>query len=128
MASFAKTSYNAKTDKIWFLVRGIEQEKLPDVFDYYREFEKPPVENSFLYISSDPYIKETKNTIRSPDRSEFCDNCHTAETATRYKTFAIEFSQTKSFVNMASTLVGGGIIIALLVFVILINTNSRKKT
>lgn len=124
--AFAKTSYNQKTAKIWFLIRGIKYAELPNVFDYYREFEKPPIESGFLYKSPDPYLKEIKNPAEPFSDSKYCNNCHIATAVKGYKNFKIEFSRSKSIINSVSIAISAGTIIFIASFIILMR--SEKKT
>lgn len=128
ISSFAKTSYDPKTDKIWLLIRGIEQEKLPDTFDFYREFEKPPIRSGFLYRSSDPSLVEIRGPSEPFSDSQLCNNCHSGAAPEKYKMFSIEFSRSQNFMNSASAILGGGTIMAFLAFIALMKSSNKKKT
>lgn len=128
LVSFAKTSFDPKTGRIWFLIRGTGQEELPKVFDYYREFEEPPIKSGFLYRSSNPSLVETRGPSEPFSNSQLCNNCHSGIVPAKYKIFSIELSRTRDFMNSASAILGGGIIIAFLAFIALMRSDKKKIT
>jgi len=140
---FATGGYDEKKDVLWLLIRGINYTNLPNVTDYYTEFEKPYVENDYIYATKEVKT-EMRNTMSGqnypifhetiyylpnfgPERYQLHSLFKNRQDISEHREIVIRHTRIKYAATYAALIAFGGIITFVFANIVLMSKKEKKN-